>query len=204
MNAALHRRPATYQTRVLSTPHERAAVARLRYEVYVEEMGRQQAFADHVNRELHEPLDAQGVVLGTFTDDGTAIGTIRLNPATADGIAFREIYGWEAREQQFPGQVFLGSKLIVAREFRGTLVSVDILRAATRAAVEHGWRFCFLDANAHLIELYSRLGFVARSQREHPLFGSVTIMEWDMQDHDHMKRTRSPLLRELVSNSQAA
>jgi predicted GNAT family N-acyltransferase len=190
-------------TRVASNPADRAAVARLRFEVYVEEMGRQQVHADRAMRTIHEPADNEGIVLGTFTRDGRAIGTLRLNNAMADGIPFRELYGWEQRARDFPGQVYLASKLIVAPEHRGTLVSLELMRAGIPQVMARGWRFCYLDANRHLIALYKKLGFVALAQREHPMFGQVTIMEWDTYDLEHMRAVRSPLLREFLLTQSA-
>ncbi len=192
-------RKAAFEVRLVRTPADREAIARLRYDVYVEEMGRRQAYADHDTRTIHEPLDDQSFVVGAFRPDGDAIGTLRITPSNAEGIAFREIYNWEERELVFPGQVCLGSKLIVAREHRGTLVSVEVMRLAVHEIFARGWRFCFLDANDHLLPLYTRLGFVARARREHPIYGSVTIMEWDMHDADHARAVRSPFVRDVVA-----
>ncbi len=193
-------RTASYEVRLVRSPTDREAVARLRYDVYVDEMGRSQSCADHDARTIHEPLDAQGVVVGAFAPDGRAIGTVRINPSADQGIALREIYAWENREREHPGQVCLASKLIVAREHRGTLLSVEVMRAALREILGRGWRFCFLDANDHLVRMYTRLGFVARERREHPVYGSVTIMEWDMHDADHARSVRSPFLQDVVDH----
>jgi predicted GNAT family N-acyltransferase len=193
---------AAYDIRFVTTQEDRDAVARLRYEVYVEEMGRTQSAADHARRMVHEALDKEGVVIGAFDAEGNAVGTLRLNASTSRSIAYRELYAWEPREVRHPGQVFLASKLIVTPKLRGGLLSLEIFRVAARVACANGWRFCFLDANAHLIALYTRLGFVARARRTHPLFGEVTIMELDMADIEHARTVRSPLARDFAEHSR--
>ena len=191
-----------FDVRVVRTSADRQAVARLRYAVYVEEMGRQQEYADHEARTILEPLDERSLLIGGFTSDGAAMGTLRVTPSVVEGIASREIYGWAARESEFPGQVCLASKLIVAREARGTMASVEMIRLALHEALARNWRFSFLDANDHLVPLYMRLGFVARARREHPIYGSVTIMEWDMHDVDHARAVRSPFARDMLAQAR--
>ncbi len=201
MAATIMRPPTSTPTcdiRLVNSRTDLESVARLRYEVYVQEMGRSQTFADASTRAVHEPLDHDGIVIGAYLPDGTAIGTLRLNSSASRAIPFREIYGWEDRERQYPGQVFLGSKLIVSPERRGQLLAVELLRRAYREALGRGWRFGFLDANDHLVSLYSRVGFRSLAHGDHPLFGKVTIMELDLHDAEHMRSCRSPLLRDCL------
>ena len=195
-------RPAGSSIRVVTTAAERRAVARLRYEVYVEELGRVQPSADHVARELHEPLDEQGFIIADFDADGRAIATLRVNPTDAPALAFRELYGWDERERAHPGATCVASKLVVDRAHRGTSLSIKIMRVGTTEILRRGWRFAFLDANDHLVPLYTRMGFIARARRQHPLYGSVTIMEWDMHDVAHAQAIRSPMLREMLAFQQ--
>lgn len=200
--------PAVARIRVATTSAETQAIARLRYEVYVEEMGRRQPHADHAVREIREPLDGEGMVLGAFLADGAAVGTLRVNTTASPSIEFRELYGWEARAAAFPGATFLASKLVVARSRRQHSTAVDLMRAGARLGVRNGWRFAWLDANAHLVQLYTRLGFRLQHERHHPLFGRVSIMELDLLDTAHLQSIRSPLVRDrlerLVPNTDAA
>lgn len=201
MNATpvLHRLALARSIRVAASPADRESVARLRYAVYVEEMGRAQAHAESARGTIHEPLDDTGLVLAAFDAEGRAVATVRLNAALDERVPFRELYGWEAHDRARLARSVLGSKLVVDAAHRGSVLSLEIMRRATREALARGFRYCFLDANAHLVPLYARVGFVARAQRTHPLFGSVTVMEWDMHDVEHLRAIRSPLRRDVAA-----
>ena len=67
-----------FDVHLCGTPAEHAAVRRLRYEIYVEEMGRPQPHADHERREIGEELDQHSWILG-IRADGALAGTLRLN-----------------------------------------------------------------------------------------------------------------------------
>ncbi|MCI0784270.1 MAG: hypothetical protein J4O00_05875 [Chloroflexi bacterium] len=72
-------RPITsnLQIRVAGTEEEKRAVYRLRYDIYVEEMGRYQTVADHKNRMLYEDVDEQSRI-SYATLDGEVVATGRL------------------------------------------------------------------------------------------------------------------------------
>ena len=52
-----------------------------------------------------------------------------------------------------------------------------------------------LDANDHLVPMYTRIGFRPLARRRHPLYGAVTVTAWDLLDTDHLRACRSPFLR---------
>ncbi|MBK8180458.1 MAG: hypothetical protein IPK67_16515 [Planctomycetes bacterium] len=176
MNTLSHRsnRGRDFRIRTLCTTEEREAAARLRYEVYVAELGRPQPCADHTARTIHEPLDEEGILLGGFDEGDTLVGTFRVAPSNAPSIECREIYGWEARERAFPGAVCHASKLLAAAEYRGTILGITLMREGTREALRRGWRFCFLETYDNLVPLYT--GFVIRARMDDPVYGSVAIM----------------------------
>jgi len=57
---------------------EKQAVYRFRYDVYVEEMGRYGAAADHANRRLVEPEDATARIFYA-AEDGVVVATSRFS-----------------------------------------------------------------------------------------------------------------------------
>jgi hypothetical protein len=58
----------TIRIAMAETDAEREAVYRLRYDVYVEEMGRYQSSADHQRRMLYEDVDRQSRISLWTTD----------------------------------------------------------------------------------------------------------------------------------------
>lgn len=183
---------------------DRHAIARLRYDVYIAEMERSQPSADHEARTIHEPLDARGMLLGAFLPCGRAVGTLRITPAPATDDAAARFYGWDGLDRDELAERCLASKLIVTREHRGSRLGLRLMRAATALGLRAGIRYCHLDTNAHLVAFYEAIGFVASGVREHPLFGSVTVMVWDLYDLEHMRRLRSPLLAEVARHALLA
>lgn len=182
------------QIRLVSSAAEMEAVARLRYEVYVEEMGRTQPFASVVERKVREPMDERGLVTGAFSSDGQAVGTLRVNPASDPTIPLRELYGWKESSEWPISRCCLATKLIVAADRRGAALAMGLIRLAYTESMKRGWRHCWLDANEHLVGLYTRIGFRPLDRRVHPLYGQVTVMRWDFLDLEHMRACRSPML----------
>ena len=66
--------------RLPATETEFEAVYRLRYDVYVAELGYSQRYADHVRRRIVEPMDDSASLLGAF-DGSVLVGTLRTNYA---------------------------------------------------------------------------------------------------------------------------
>ncbi|MFO1078347.1 MAG: hypothetical protein U1E73_11555 [Planctomycetota bacterium] len=181
--------------RSVSIPVEFEAVARLRYAVYVDEMGRSQPHADHAGRTIHEPLDRCGIVLASFVADGEATATVRLNSLATSAIPSAELYGFDAMDVVERRRSAFCSKLVVAQRARGTLLGMQMLRAATVTLIERGVHHAWLDCNDHLLPLYTACGFRTIRRADHPLFGTVTVMRLDLLDLEHLASIRSPLLR---------
>ena len=68
-----------FSVAIAETPQEREAVFRLRYQVYVEEMGKRLASADHGRRLLTDPLDETGLLFLARDPEGEVAATLRCN-----------------------------------------------------------------------------------------------------------------------------
>ena len=77
------------EIKLATTPEEKEAVYRFRYTVYVEEMGRYQATADHVGRRLADPEDDHSWIFFA-ADDGEVVGSFRMTWG-GDGFSQRQI-----------------------------------------------------------------------------------------------------------------
>src|SRR5436309_2084500 len=100
---------------------EKEAVYRFRYSVYVEEMGRYQASADHAGRRLVEPEDDDGFVF--YARDGDdVVGTARLSWG-GHGFSERQIdeYSLAPFLDELPHDVIaVGERVMVTPKLRGT------------------------------------------------------------------------------------
>lgn len=179
--------------RVARSASEREAIYKLRYRVYVEEMGRNQKWADHPSRRIEEPLDAKGILIGAFLGN-ELIGTCRLNFTHDPAIEYRELYDFERFERLFPRKVMFTSKLMILPQYRGSALFLDFMRACFRLSLEAGAEANVIDCNDHLVGVFTRLGFRQYQEKvEHPLYGWVTPMVMFHFDLDHYRRVRSPL-----------
>ena len=146
--------------REATTREEREAVYRLRYGVYVGELQRRFADADHERKWIHDADDEKPstTILYTGTADDMT-GTLRLRTWAPGKLPAKEAKTWSM--ERFPGIEGLSTaeigRLIVRPDARGRL----ILPALLRATYEHlaGTR------NTDLVFCYCSPGHVRNYQR---------------------------------------
>ena len=187
----------------VTTESERRAVARLRYEVYVEELEYDQQHADHRASALSEPQDERSVVFGAFEPDGTAVGTLRVTRANESDPEYGNLFGWRCLSLLARQEHAMASKLIVAKQLRGGTLALRIIRSGVAWLVRNRIRYCHLETYDHLLLLYSKLGFVTQGVRTHEPFGKVSHLRLDLKDVKHAKVQRSPLL-DLLERPEAS
>ena len=141
------------------TDDEQEAVYRLRYSVYVEEMGRYQETADHEGRRLVEPEDEHGWIF--FARDGDdVVGTARLSWG-ADGFSPRQIdeYSLAPFLEQVPVRMLaVGERVMVMAKYRGTGLVDELLELRRQACADHDIRIVFSACEPHLLSLYLSQG----------------------------------------------
>ena len=105
--------------RLAETVQDRARVFRFRYEIYVEEMGRVQQYADHVARKIEEPFDETGHIFLAEEHD-MVVGTVRTNfGRDTDFGDYRELYGMDDLGHASLRHVSVTTKFMVAQGYRG-------------------------------------------------------------------------------------
>jgi GNAT superfamily N-acetyltransferase len=192
--------PATQNTtveiRMPRSVEEREELYRLRYSVYVEEMGRTVSGADHGGHRIVDPLDdGCEILLGAWVD-GQAVGTARVNLVGASDVgALADLYELEPFGATHDGAGAILTRLVVAAEWRGRTVAVRLLQLAVRITLERGARWLHFHCREHLVSLYACLGGVSRYVRADDGPGPLTIMVADLEDLNHFVAVRSPLSR---------
>lgn len=181
--------------RQVQTEEDHQAIARLRYDVYVEEMGKQPHDADHDNKTIIDDLDRFAVIMGAF-DDGKAVATGRILPLTylpADSF-WREFYDTKAVPIEESKQVIY-SKLIVRSDYRGTMVISQILVASYEHFRQLGTEFMYMHCAPNLVPIYEIIGCRRYKKGEiDPDVGFRLPMALVLGDVEHFQRVRSPLL----------
>lgn len=147
------------QIRPVDGPLESAAVARLRYDVYVREFGRRPPGCDD---DLGVQVEEEDEVSTTFAAfDGEApVACLRLTPmdALAPESRWRSVYETKSFPVPETQQAML-SRLIVRPDHRGTLLAPRLLSAAYEAFRAAEGELVFLRCMANMVPLYEVLGF---------------------------------------------
>ncbi|MCS6898831.1 MAG: cyclic nucleotide-binding domain-containing protein [Myxococcales bacterium] len=145
--------------REATTDAERAAIFRLRYEIYVEELGIDARGVDHEQRQLVDPRDRTGRLLGAYEGD-RLIGTIRLDPASRGGFdqGFHDTYLTASFRRFWEDRWGYVGRLMVAPGSRGGPALQALVMAHYEMALAMGLQLEFLHAAPGLVQLYERLG----------------------------------------------
>jgi hypothetical protein len=143
------------EIRTAETDEEREAVYRFRYCVYVEEMGRYQATADHVGRRLVDPEDTRSCNI--YATDGTeVIASFRMTWG-GDGFSPRQVEQYQLAPflAEIPAEhIVVGERTMIARAWRGSDVFARISEGSQAYNDTHDVRVVFGACEPHLISFY--------------------------------------------------
>ena len=184
---------ANYVTRLALTPEERLAAYRLRYEIYIEELGWSSPHADHENGILTDQFDRDASLFVAY-DGAVAAGAMRLIYSDHPCFAFyAKLYGLEDELNNRRRRAAVASSLIVRPQHRGGRVVYDLTCAAYQRAVADRIAIGFLDCNPEMVDLYRRMGFTAyREGVFHPYYQSMSVcMRMKLGGHSIWTRRES-------------
>lgn len=172
-----------------------AALARLRYDVYVREFGRRLPGCDDEQGVLVEQEDAVSTHFAAFDGD-SPVACLRLTPIDALGSdsSWRENYESSAFPVAEPKQAVL-SRLVVRGDHRGTLLAPQLLAAAYDAFRSADGELLFLRCAANMVSLYEVMGFRRyRPGRAEGEAGFRLPMVMITGDWTYFETVKSPLI----------
>ncbi len=183
--------------RLAETKEDRQRVFRFRYEIYVEEMAREQKYADHEAKMIEEPFDQNGHLFLAEDETGCIVGTLRTNfGKEADLGYYRELYGMDCVGRWFPEYVSVSTKFMVAAKHRKSSLGVRLAATVYKFGLERGILFDFIDCNPHLEPVFFGLGWCRyRSRIQHPEYGDVLPLVLSVTDLAHLEAVGSPFAR---------
>ena len=181
-----------------TTPEERERIFRFRYRIYVEEMGKRPSYADHNKKILTDEMDNESAAIGYAADGDEIVATIRWNQGAVGKIpeTWRSIYALNRFSRYSPDAFGFSSRLMLAPEWRGSLVLNSLLAALYRRGREAGALFDFINCSPSLIELYEQLGY--RRYTDGFMDDDVGYrvpMVLVLDDAEHMRAVHSPFMR---------
>lgn len=178
--------------RFASTAEDREQVWRLRYRIYVEEMGYD--FGATPDRRLPDnPLRGNRLLLAE--QDGQAVGTVAIDWGgdlvfSADDRAVYQLDRFLAVLP--PERLMIVTRFMSTPEARQGQTPELLLDTVLRFALQKGVAVLFLDCRPHLINFYMRLGFRPYAPTaSHPIPGILVPLVLLLDDHEHLVRVRS-------------
>jgi hypothetical protein len=147
------------EIRRATTDEEKEGVYRFRYSVYVEEMGRYNATADHAHKRLVDPED--DCSWNFYAHDGTNVVATNRVTWGVHGFSARQIEQYRLAPflAELPARVlFVGERTMVAAAYRGTTLATDFANGCVHPVPEEDICVVFGACEPHLVSFYVQLG----------------------------------------------
>ena len=175
------------------TREEREAVYRLRYRIFVEEMGYQAADADHARKMLTDALDDVAAIY--YLTDGTDVVAAMRTVQALD--APRSTYGTFFTLDRFPEvppeEIQFTAALMIAPEWRGTRALEQLFGVAYDDMRRNGIWLDFTHCAPSLVGLYEAMGYRRFRQEVLETDAGLQIpLALVGDDVEHLTRVRSP------------
>lgn len=187
--------------RIATTDEDRAAVYRLRYELYVEQQGLFLDQADHENRWLRDGYDESSTII-LAEDDGRCVGTSRMSfgAETEFSEASKEDYDFARFDDLLePADFSVITRLMVLPAYRGGDLGTRLFAESFRLAAEKGAELVLGSCELHLINYYWPLGFRPFGQlSNHPTNGVLVRIAAVLGDLEHVRNMDSPVTEALA------
>ncbi len=176
---------------------EREAVFRLRYNVYVEELGRYGAIANHQERLFSEPIDGLSFLFYAIRN-GEVAGTMRLTWGGRATFPGRQIHQYNLSpflQEMEPDQIVVGERFMVTKPYRGSDLLFQLFCSYLEFVNERRIQLMFGDCEPHLLNVYQALGFrnYAADNINSPETGYLIPLVLIPEDIQYLRQVNSPL-----------
>jgi hypothetical protein len=157
-------------------------------------MKRFQMHADHLKRQVCEPLDISGHLLTACDSNDQMIGTVRFNVGVDQHFGiYTNLYHLQLFSPFFPEKVSITTKLMISPHFRGSSLALSLATVCYARGLDLGTCFDFIDCNPPLVAFFERLGYRQTvGPIDHPEYGTVVPLVLVMHDIDHLTTVGSP------------
>ena len=184
------------------TEEEKLAVYRLRYDVYVEEMGRYRGAADHERRLLVEPEDDTARIFYA-APDGEVIATTRLSWGGDAPFSARQIDQYQLAPflaELPPETIVVGERGMILRRLRGGPIWEQLTATSRRFIQENRVQLLFGACEPHLLSLYMGRGARPYAKRNinSPEAGYLIPIATVLEDIAYLRRIGSPVAQQVI------
>ena len=185
------------EIRLAQTPEEREEIFKLRYQIYVEELGFWESFTNyepnHEQKKLEDPLDLSANLFVAFNNH-ELVGTLRYNyTKNLDSDYYPKL----DKMSETVGDAHLLSTSISGRfmlksYLRGTLTGLRIMKACYKQLLLDGIKFNFIDVLAYLLPFFEKLGYQTIGKIDYSISESRTLMVLETLNIEHLEKVKSP------------
>src|SRR5215470_14426505 len=181
---------------------EKLAVYRLRYDIYVEEMGRYRGAADHDRRLLVEPEDETARIFYA-APEGEVVATSRLSWGGDGPFSERQIDQYQLAPflaELPPEAIVVGERGMVVRRLRGSLIYEQLMATSRRFIQEKRVQLLFGACEPHLLSLYMGRGArpYAKCNINSPEAGYLIPIVTVVEDVAYLRRIGSPVAENAI------
>ncbi len=182
------------QVRYAKTEAELDAVYRLRYKIYVEELGER---AEHIGNRKTDVSDENARHLMAL-DGEDLVGTLRIVWG-GDGDfpeEFEDVYELSRFSSVVKDEeIVVFDRFCVEAQYRNTQTPFQLLAAISTFSLKRGVQLAFCDCQPHLLNLYLGLGFRTYTKTfNYDVVGLLVPLVFVCEDLDHLRKVGSPLL----------
>ena len=171
----------------------------LRYNIYIEELGKKSQSIDHKRCWIKDDLDLKAELYALQDENNKLIGTMRINHIDRLDNPIEELY-------PLPIQNILNvidassityvSRLMIRKDYRGGKAFSKLAFHAYQKAIEKNHEFSICNTRPGLVTLYEQLGYRRFcAGKEFPNIGFQIPMIMALKDYEHFRRIGSPLYR---------
>ncbi|NEP82737.1 MAG: GNAT family N-acetyltransferase [Okeania sp. SIO3C4] len=185
--------------RLARTPEEREEIFKLRYQIYVEELGWFENCANyepnHQQKKLEDPLDLSANLFMAL-DRHQLVGTIRCNYTkdldleNLDLDYYIKLYQMEKVGDINPLYTSITGRFMVQSDFRGKGIGLRIMQALYKQQLLDGIKFDFVDAEAYLIPFFEKLGYKAIGKIDYSIYESSVLMVLNILNIKHQEKVK--------------
>jgi hypothetical protein len=184
------------------TEEEKVAVYRLRYDIYVEEMGRYRTAADHERRLLVEPED-QTARIFYAAPEGEMVATSRLSWGGDAPFSSRQIEQYQLApflDEVAPEAIVVAERGMVVPHLRGSPIFAQLAATSRRFVQEERIQLIFGACEPHLLSLYLGRGArpYARRNINSPEAGYLIPIVTVVEDIGYLRRIGSPVAETAI------
>ncbi len=190
------------------TEEEKLAVYRLRYDIYVEEMGRYRGVADHERRLLVEPEDETARIF-YGAPEGEVVATSRFSWGGDAPFSARQIEHYQLAPflaEVPPEAIVVGERGMVVASLGGGPTFGQLGATSRRFIQEHRIQLIFGACEPHLLSLYLGRGARPYAPRNinSPEAGYLIPIVTVVEDVDYLRRIGSPAAETAIDHGADA